>query len=211
MVMRFTARQLGGLLCLLLFSSLTWADNNNAHQLLKKMSEAGQNLSYRGSFTYEHGSSIESFRVVRWTDEGVNYERLEHLSGPERQFIRPVRPKGCTPFGGALLQDRLSRLGSDGAEIDRYYRLVAYERERVAGRHAQVIQIIPRDQMRYGYVVSLDQATGMLLKTLLLDEQQRVVERFQFIEFDAAPQAEIGRASCRERGWSWEGAVSLKV
>src|SRR5690625_6865547 len=57
--------------------------------------------------------------------------RLEHLSGPERQFIRPVRPKGCTPFGGALLQDRLSRLGSDGAEIDRYYRLVAYEQERV--------------------------------------------------------------------------------
>lgn len=189
MVIRFTARQLGGLLCLLLFSSLTWADNNDAHQLLKKMSEAGQNLSYRGSFTYEHGSSIESFRVVRWTDEGVNYERLEHLSGPERQFIRPVRPKGCTPFGGALLQDRLSRLGSDGAEIDRYYRLVAYEQERVAGRHAQVIQIIPRDQMRYGYVVSLDQATGMLLKSLLLDEQQRVVERFQFIEFDAAPQA----------------------
>src|SRR5690625_7840029 len=89
----------------------------------------------------------------------------------------------------ALLQDRLTRLGSDGAEIDRYYSLVAYEQERVAGRHAQVIQIIPRDKMRYGYVVSLDQATGMLLKTLLLDEQQRVVERYQFIEFDGAPPA----------------------
>lgn len=188
MFMRFPAHQLGGLLCLLLFTSLAWADNDNAHQLLKKMSEAGQNLSYRGSFTYEHGSSIESFRVVRWTEEGADYERLEHLSGPERQFIRPVRAKGCTPFGGALFQDRLSRLGREGAEIDRYYRLVAHEQERVAGRHAQVIQIIPRDQMRYGYVVSLDQETGMLLKSLLLDEQQRVVERFQFIEFDAAPQ-----------------------
>src|SRR5690625_7828855 len=103
MVIRFTARQLGGLLCLLLFSSLTWADNNNAHQLLKKMSEAGQNLSYRGSFTYEHGSSIESFRVVRWTDEGVNYERLEQPSGPERQFSWPDMPQSRAPCRVALL------------------------------------------------------------------------------------------------------------
>jgi sigma-E factor negative regulatory protein RseB len=182
------ARHLGGLLCLWLITSVTWADNNDAHRLLKKMSEAGQSLSYRGSFTYEHGSSMESFRVVRWTEEGAEYERLEHLSGPERQFVRHIPSNACSHIGGTLFQNRLARLASGAAEIDRYYRLVVHGRERVAGREAQVVQIIPRDQMRYGYVVSLDSETGVLLKSLLLDEQQRMVERFQFIEFELFPK-----------------------
>ncbi|MDQ2075279.1 MucB/RseB C-terminal domain-containing protein [Marinimicrobium sp. ABcell2] len=194
----YIARRLGGLLFLLLVASVTWADNSDAYHLLKKMSEVGHSLSYQGSFTYEHGSSMESFRVVRWTEEGAEFERLEHLSGPARQIVRHVPTSACSRLGGTLFQNRLARLTSGGAEIDQYYRLVLQGRERVAGRDAQVVQIIPRDQMRYGYVVSLDRETGMLLKSLLLDEQQRMVERFQFIDFTLSPDVASLEPEIRE-------------
>jgi sigma-E factor negative regulatory protein RseB len=82
-----------------------------------------------------------------------------------------------------LLQGRLvSSAGS--AEIDQYYRILVQGVERVAGREARVVQIIPRDEMRYGYIWSLDLETGLLPKALLLDEQPKPVHRFHFIELE---------------------------
>lgn len=180
--------RLGSLLCLLLASSAVGANTSSAHQLLKKMSEAGSSVNYRGSFAYVNSSSLESFRVLHWVDdEGVEFERIEHLSGPEREVVRRIPSDTCARFGDTLLQGRVTRLASGLAEIDDFYQVILQGEERVAGRQVHIVQIIPKDNMRYGYVLGLDKETGVLLQSLLLDEQQRLMERFQFIDFEVNP------------------------
>lgn len=171
------------LAALLLVGASANAEEVTAHQLLSDLVQAGEELHYTGTFTYEQGTSLESFRVFHWSQDGQQIERLEYLNGPERQLTQRLGVDECAPLGHRLLQGRLTA-PAGVAEIDQYYQILVQGVERVAGREARVVQIIPRDQMRYGYVWSLDRETGLLLKALVLDEQQRPVERFQFVDLE---------------------------
>jgi len=59
--------------------------------------------------------------------------------------------------------------------------------ERIAGRFAQRLQVTPVDADRYGYQLWLDQVTGLLLRSDLLNHQQQVLERFQFAQIEIGP------------------------
>ena len=48
----------------------------------------------------------------------------------------------------------------------------------------QVLDIKPRDEYRYGYVLWLDQETAMPLQSQLIDDQGRVVEQILFSEIE---------------------------
>lgn len=173
-----------GVLCLL-FGNFVAAADNDAHELLRQMATASDSINFRGSFTHEHGSSMESFRVLHWVDERGEFERLEQLSGPEREVVRHLPSEAaCRPVGDRLFHSRLSHLANGAPAIDDFYQVVFRGEERIAGREANIVQVVPKDQMRYGYVLSLDAETGLLLKSVLLDEQQRLIERFQFVDFE---------------------------
>ncbi len=172
-----------GLTALTLIGAFAKAEEITAHKLLNDLTQASEELHYTGTFTYQQGGSLESFKVFHWSDGDQQVERLEYLNGPERQLTQRLGVDECAPQGHRLLQRRLVA-SAGAAEIDQYYQILLQGSERVAGREARVIQIIPRDQMRYGYVWSLDRETGLLLKALVLDEQHRLVERFQFIELE---------------------------
>ena len=43
-----------------------------------------------------------------------------------------------------------------------------------------MLYLEPRDDFRYGHVFGLDRETGMLLQSMLVGEEGRVLERFQF-------------------------------
>ena len=47
-----------------------------------------------------------------------------------------------------------------------------------------IVSLTPRDQHRYGFELHLDQQTGLPLKSLLLDDKGRLLERFQFTRLD---------------------------
>jgi sigma-E factor negative regulatory protein RseB len=53
---------------------------------------------------------------------------------------------------------------------------------RVADRSAQVLEIRPRDEFRYGYTLWLDQATGMPLQSQLVDGDGQIVEQILFTD-----------------------------
>jgi len=55
---------------------------------------------------------------------------------------------------------------------------------RVASRAAQVLEIKPRDEFRYGYMLWLDQETAMPLKSQLIDDKGAIVEEILFTEID---------------------------
>lgn len=165
------------------------AQNQSLQALFAKMSRVSHNLNYQGAFTYEHqnSSTLQGFRVSHWVEDGVEYERLLYLNGPEREIVRHGQALDCFSPGDQLLQGRLSSIGSRLIGLDELYQFQIRYTERVAGRMATVLQVVPRDEFRYGYVLSVDQETGLVLKSLMIDGTGRILERYQFLELDLNP------------------------
>lgn len=161
----------------------------SVQSLFAKMSRVSHTLNYQGSFTYEHkdSPSLQGFRVSHWVVDGVEHERLQYLSGPEREIVRRGQELNCLPPGDQLLQGRLMQVGARLAQLDELYHFQAHYVERVAGRLTSVLQVTPRDVYRYGYILSVDQETGLVLKSLLVDANGRILERYQFLDLDLNP------------------------
>ena len=89
-----------------------------------------------------------------------------------------------------LLEERrelsplVAALPSYSAEIEQHYELALRATARVANRAAQMLEIKPRDEFRYGYMLWLDRETAMPLQSQLIDEQGQVVEQILFTDIE---------------------------
>ena len=157
--------------------------------LFAKMSRVSHTLNYQGSFTYEYPSSalLQGFRVSHWVRDGVEHERLLYLNGQEREIVRDGQAVDCFSPGDQLLQGHLGNIGEKLMGLDDLYQFQVRYIERVAGRLTTVLQVMPRDAFRYGYILSVDQETGLVLKSLMIDSNGRILERYQFLELDLNP------------------------
>lgn len=124
-------------------------------------------------------------------EDGTEVEQLNLQNGPGRELIRvgdvvsvfepDVQPYSLRsnhingPIPSALLYHPQQLL--DG------YEFVLVGRARVAGRSAQQIRIVSRDNTRFGYQLWLDEKTGMLLKLNMLDLQGGLLEQIQVTAF----------------------------
>lgn len=165
-------------------------------QLLLKMTEASRNLNYEGSFTYQHkdNPSLQNFRILHYIDDQETVERLQYLNGPEREIIRRSHQDEC----GQDLPDRpsfFSSLGERLSDVTEYYRFEARGVERVAGRIATVLMAIPQDPYRYSYYFSVDNESGLVLKSWLVDESAKPLERYQFVELNLSPDVQVIKSS----------------
>lgn len=174
-----------------------WASNTatEVEGLLTRMANATRQLDYRGLFTYEYGGSQETLRVSHSVANGSEYESLEHLTGPAREILRVGRDVNCQYIGDQLLSGRVSSLSSNYASLEHFYHFYVRGLDRVAGRDAWVLDVVPRDQFRYGYSLSIDRETGLLLKSLLVGRNKKILERFQFVELELGPVAVASMAS----------------
>ncbi len=161
---------------------LAAADKQQAAALLFKMSSALRELNYSGQFTYEVGSRMDSYSLTHVVEDGREYEYLKSLNGPEQTVAQEGLPSDCLAHGNKILR------GLIGVEnVPDYYQLLFVGEERIADRQAMVVQILPLDDYRYGYVIALDLQTALPLRTMLIDGERRVLERFQFIQLTLDP------------------------
>lgn len=163
------------------------ADNSVA-DLLKKMSEKPRQINYEGIFTYQHKDNpgLQTFRILHWHSDGVSYDRLQHLNGPEREISREDLLNDCESIGDRLRQGKMPVLGDLVAQMKDYH-FELRNKERIAGRIATVLLAVPKDQFRYSYFFSIDDETGLILKVWLVDEKAHPLERYQFMEVNLNP------------------------
>jgi len=164
-------------------------DLPSVQALLNKMSLHAAHINYRGSFTYQNQTSIElqSFRIEHWIENGIEHDRFLFLNGPERLIVRDGQRVDCRAMGDELLQGSFSQIGKSLAKMDQLYQFEVRGRERIAGRWSRVLQVTPKDAYRYGYFLSIDEETGLVLKSWLIDENTRPLERYQFISIELDP------------------------
>ncbi|WP_279245842.1 MucB/RseB C-terminal domain-containing protein [Candidatus Litorirhabdus singularis] len=166
-----------------------------ARQWLDKMSHSLQEVSYSGVFTYEHGSSMQTLRIRHQVTDSAETAHVTRLTGDGGSVMRTEHPLDCIHPGSKLVRLGLA-FGGDAEDcgMAAHYKLKLGGEILVAGRTAQVLQILPRDMFRYGYLMALDTESGLLLKSQTMAQDGRTLERFQFadVQFGLANPAVAG-------------------
>lgn len=176
-------------IALAVWSSLSTANslnkNSSVAEILNLLGSSTKTQSYRGDFTYEHDGTIDMMSVVHAVIDGVEYERIYHLNGPEKAFLREGQGVSCVTAGNHLLRGgRLTLSNGNMVSIDQNYQFLLRGEERIAGRDALVLQLLPRDPYRYGLVLGIDKQTALLTKAVITEGQKKVWERIQFVSLE---------------------------
>jgi len=212
-IVRFAAYLLFALLAVPLAARAADDSSAQARQWLEKMEHAVKTMNYEGSFVYIHGDHLEAMRIVHVADKSGEHERLLSLNGAAREILRDndmltcilpdtrsvvvekSRPRKYIPAGLLKLDKKLFR----------HYEFKMLGQDRMTGRAAQVIEVKARDQYRYGYRLWLDRATGMLLKSDLVDGHGMPVEQMMFtsIRMDKEIPPSALKPVISGKGYKW--------
>ncbi|HKC31540.1 MAG TPA: sigma-E factor regulatory protein RseB domain-containing protein, partial [Burkholderiales bacterium] len=144
---------------IVLASGLAQAQSPEALGWLRKIQDATQKLSYRGTFVYQHGGRSETSRITRYVDAGGDIDKLEVLDGVPREIVRTRDTIRCY-----LPESRVVKVDRRTAERDfpallpervnalaRHYDISLGENRRIAGFDCQAVVLAPKDNLRYGY------------------------------------------------------------
>ena len=172
--------------------------DEEAKRWLERMLQATQNLNYEGTFIYVQGPHIEAMRIAHGGGEGGERQRLVSLTGPTREIlvsndgVISLLPKRQTTFSGSDYQHARFPISipRELGRLENQYDLVIEGQDRTAGVETQVVAIKPRDSLRYGYRLWLDQRNGMLLRSALLDENGYPIEQLMFTDLQFKQQTD---------------------
>ena len=155
---------------------------------VQKMSDAMRNLNYKGDFVYLHENRLEGMRISHYRDEQGEKERLISLNGEAREVIRDNQSLTCIwPSSRKVIVD-VSRKNSfspifipeDIVRLEKFYDMKLVGKDRVADMDAVIVHIDPRDKYRYGMKFWINESNGLMMKSSLLDENDKVIEEVMF-------------------------------
>lgn len=163
-------------------------DMGRARDVLAKMAEANRALDYQGVFTYEHAGVLKSIRILHVVRDNLEYEHMLYLNGPRKEVVRKGIPLSCKKqsdkFWGVIST-------AADSQLEQYYELFLRGEDRIANRQVRILQVVPKDDLRYGYVLFIDKETNLLLQSLLIGTNRKAMERFQYVDIDMSPEAEL--------------------
>lgn len=202
-------------LAIVAFPVVTWAGNTTqeALELLRKMYTAPQTINYQGTFVYSHDGTIESMKIYHSVGKDGEKEKLYHLNGSAREVVREKGLVTCILSDNKSVmvnknqsnQQVLLTLPSNYEALQKNYKFILGEDDRIAGRLTRTVLVRPRDGFRYGYKLWVDSDTGLLLSSALINEKNITVERILFTELkvlDHVPQFLL-QPTATGKGFTW--------
>lgn len=182
----------------------------DALALLRRIYQATEKLSYTGTFVYQQGDRAETSRITRVAGPGGNIEKLEVLDGAPREIVRTRDTVKCyLPESQTVKVDRRvdgrafpAMLPEQITELARHYSIVRGETARIAGFDSVAVVLTPNDDLRYGYKLWADAASGMLLKARTFNEKGETVEQFTFTQL-AIGNVPRDKVKTRHAARSW--------
>ena len=185
----------------------------DAFQWLDRMSAAMSQMNYQGTFVYVRGDDVETVRITHVVDEHGSRERLVSVSGMPREVVRDA--EGVRWISGderTVMADSAANrpffpelpLGNPSRATDSYqFRLD--EVQRIAGHSGRRLDIVPKDEYRYGYRLWLETQSGLLLKWELTGLEGETLAKLMFTELkmgsevDAAELLSTSRVADTDR------------
>jgi sigma-E factor negative regulatory protein RseB len=157
---------------------------------LNRMHEASQQRNYTGTLVVSTGVAMSASRIWHACDGEHQMERIETLTGAPRTTIR--RNNDVITFAPdekrAWVEKRESLglfpdlLRTPANVIPTFYGVKEKGRERVAGYLSDVVEIVPRDSLRFGYRIWAERESGLVVKLQTTDLKGQVLEQLAFSE-----------------------------
>ena len=152
--------------------------------LLNDVVNANRYYSYSGLLTYEANGSLSTLRLDQHLDKKGEfnrvYQKLSFLNGESRRVLREQKLNYCV---GGNTRWGLWPSVFNREELQRSYNISFQGQSRVANRGTLVIYFEPKDEFRYGYRFDIDQQTGLVLRSAILDGSN-IIERTQFVSLE---------------------------
>lgn len=158
---------------------------------LVRMHEASKIRSYVGTFVVSSiGGGMSSARIWHSNEGNVQIERVESLTGPRRSvFRRNEQVVTFFPETHTVRTEKRESLGlftnllkSTDSAIPDFYVARRMGSDRVAGFEADVVQLAPRDSLRFGYRIWSERRSGLVVKLQTVDGEGNVLEQSAFSE-----------------------------
>ncbi len=198
-------------------SAQTEGQTQDPADWLNRMGRAVEQLNYRGTMVRNYRGEADASKIVHRVSDGVVTERITALEGSGREIIRDGGEVTCIfPDQKLIMVEHQQQFEHDSSPVmgqlpnfmefdDDSYEVTMLGPGRAAGRRCEILSVHPRDGFRYGYRLWVDRATGMLLKSQLMDGQDKVVEELLFtdISFPASISADEVAPSLAIETFTW--------
>lgn len=188
---RIMLRVIGALF--LSFLSVASLAADDAWLVLQKSAFAARELNYQGVFVYQNGKQISSVQITHMNNAGremtrnvvldnsaqANQPREVYSQGSDIVIMRQKNQK-------MVIEKRRGQnlfpamLPTDLRAIKASYNASFGAKEYIAGREAQVIDLVSNDAFRYSYKIWADTEYGLLLKMTLVDNKNKTLEQIEF-------------------------------
>lgn len=190
---------------------------------LARMYDGSRSRSYVGTFVVSSADSLSSARIWHVCEGQEQVERVESLTGTPRSVFRHNdQVLTLWPDTGLARSEKreslglfLDRLREADESLALHYRLQAGGQvDRVAGVSAEMVQLLPKDKLRFGYRVWVEQQSGLVVKLQTLDSRGQVLEQSAFSELQlGAPlkAEQLLRMMSRLEGYRTEKVQPVKT
>lgn len=167
------------------------SSERNLSEWLVRTHEASRRRAYTGTFVVSAGNAMASARLWHVCDGTQQVERVETLTGAPRTTLRRNdEVVTFVPESRVAVHERRESLGLfpallqvQASHLGEFYSLrQAPQGDRVAGFETDVFDLMPRDNLRFGYRIWSEKKTGLMVKLQTLDADQRVLEQVAFSE-----------------------------
>lgn len=181
-------------------------DGLTAQRILAQMIHAMESLNYDGTVVLLRNGKLETMKYFHAVAEGREQERLVSLNSPRREIVRNGNWVSCRyqdsktvvsdhrPYERSFLIDFLKKPD----EMNDLYDFVLSGEEEVAMVASYIVDIRPKDALRYARRIWVEKNRYLPLKITLYDAGGELLEQVMFTEQhvqDALPFSDEAAAS----------------
>ncbi|WP_346798721.1 MucB/RseB C-terminal domain-containing protein [Halomonas sp. Bachu 37] len=161
-----------------------WNNPASAQRWLERSLWASQCYIFQARAVTVGDGGARTLALSHRVNDGVQQQVVQFLDGPPVSFERQARV-GRVRWAQGLDDDVAASPGAIAEHLANYYEFRLGEEERVAGRPALRLEILPRDDQRYQHHWWLDRASGLVLKQVVLDAGKGILETFLLTQLQA--------------------------
>jgi sigma-E factor negative regulatory protein RseB len=195
----------------------------NINEWLERMHRASGERNFVGTLVVSSNSgAMSSARIWHACQGDQQVERVDSLSGvPRSTFRRNEEVVTFLPEARVARTERRetpdlfpSLLNPSETSIPEFYAARRTGADRVAGFETDVVQLTPKDNLRFGYRIWSEKKTGLVMKLQTLDLDGSVLEQAAFseLQLDAPVRADkLNQMMAATDGWRVERREAIKT
>jgi sigma-E factor negative regulatory protein RseB len=163
-----------------------------AGQWLDKMNQAMKTLNFRGTVIFMKNGQLDTMKYQHTVENGVEQERLASLNSPMREVTRKSNEVTCIfketsqkvvnhhPLDSSFIVN----LPQNTGVLDKYYQFALAGQESIAMLPTQIINIQPKDELRYARKIWIDKQHFLPLKVEVYNSDGNILEQVVFTDLN---------------------------